>query len=1774
MPDTDPDARAFAPALFQPERGLWIAPIRHHSPACAWAVRAMIRELRPRTVLIEGPADLTPLIADICDARTRPPVAAVMLRQGRAAYAPFCDHSPEYVAMRAAEEVGASRRFIDLPADRLFDRDLPDGGPIPVGDEHVFDEGDYVAALCARTGCRDGFELWDHLFEARLGAADWRRLLTDVGSYCAGLRAATPEARIAANGDAAREAAMAGHIAAALQEGSVVAVVGGFHAPALTDPKGAAPKVPGLRDSYLIRYGHAAMDALAGYGAGLPQPGFYDALWRAAEAAGGTPGWRGLAGDLMRDFTEAMAGRGHPVSLPAKVETLRLAETLAGLRGREAVLRHDLFDGVQAALTKGEVSAREPWAERLRRHWHGHALGEVPAGTSAPPLVEDARARATAHRLDVTDTLERRRSLDIHRKPRHLAASRFLHAMELLGAGFGRMEAGPDYTSGAGSGRLFEDWSYAWSPLVETRLIELAAEGRGETVPAAAMAQLWALREGADPALNVGLLARGIRAGLGARLGPFVQALAQDIGRSGGFAEIGCALQRLYGLCHTRGPMRPPGELDLEALLQVGYARLIYLADELPQVPEDMVGQAVAALRLMADLLASDQDGRLDRQMFDDAMARLAGRQAPPEIAGAALALALRAGQLPAARLVAALEGDFLGAVLALEDRVGVLRGTIATAPDLLWQLPEVLAAVDGFLVALEEDDFLSLLPVLRRALAALNPRETDRLAEALARRHGARPDPLAAGQFTEADLAPGLAAQAAMVEACGPTGWKRRAHERGDPTLAPGAGPLCTGPAGRASGPRRAHGWGAGLPLWPGICRAGPARPRRRPRPDADRRARLAGPGARAVPRGCVRGFAGRCAEPIRADRAVAGPRGSGPDRAAAGAVAGAAGPAWPRPRGDEGRIAGGGAPGDRADHGAAEAPGRARLFRAAQPLCPLEPGGGGEFRLARDAAREPVALGPRAAEDHRRAAALQRPHKAAAALDRGSLRRSERLDDRQRDPRRRAGGDPDRAAGGAGEDGAVRHLGRRCDRPAERPAGHALVGAAGRRDGYRPGAALCRSAGRGPSPHGAGAGQRFLRGRIGARDAGRDCPAGRGAGDAVGPAGAGRQRPGLVQPRSGRAGAGAGDAGGGDVARPLRRLAGRGDGMSALRRMLAAQDEAVLVALASPGLLRRAGAALARPGAVGTVEEGPDRAVLRIEGFEVVLGADGPGRARCDCPATGLCRHVLMAVLHLREGTPAPVAGPSARDGIAALGLDEIEAFAGADWPQALRIAALSGGALPEEAGASCVILLPDAPGAVTFVAGGGLRGALFKGPEGRRRRFVAAAALVLGGHALPEAAEAGARVDPGLLDEAREAVESSLTHGLRGDPRLAQERLFDLAVSARADAAPRLAAGLRAAARHAGRLAQRDPEADPPAWLAELAETHALIRALAGAPGDPALTGQLRRAFEAADPRDLAVLGVGQWRTPSGARGLTIHGWDGARFLSSGPARAAGMDPGFRPRQAYGLAWWRNTIPNRMSGRVLHLPAPRMSADGGLPEGIEVVDTGRGLALDRLPLHDDWAQMRADLVARQGIGLRATARPVPVLIRIAGLVEPRFDAIRQRDLLEVADTAGRGLLLELPDAPCGKAAFAVQHRLTGALIEALRDGDGVSFRLISLYFGEPVQVWNVTLDRAPHELSQGGLLDRMRAGAHRLRRPAADGTGPNRVALFADTGLRALADAVCVPGEAGPRKALAAQAEALGLTRIARGFDRLDPRDGAAVLRLAWELVLIRRAAQQGR
>src|SRR5262245_13119328 len=192
-----------------------------------------MREVQPRQVLIEAPADFSSVLPVLLDRALRPPVAVVAFRKAEdetavTSYYPFSRHAPEMVALLEAQRLGASISFIDLASStRLAAEPGPPGAgstePRSLVGEVPFSHSDYVAALCRRTSCRDQNELWDHLFESRIGTADWHGFFHDVGAYCAAVRATIPEAALAADHTLAREVHMSAVLRRALKrEGPVV----------------------------------------------------------------------------------------------------------------------------------------------------------------------------------------------------------------------------------------------------------------------------------------------------------------------------------------------------------------------------------------------------------------------------------------------------------------------------------------------------------------------------------------------------------------------------------------------------------------------------------------------------------------------------------------------------------------------------------------------------------------------------------------------------------------------------------------------------------------------------------------------------------------------------------------------------------------------------------------------------------------------------------------------------------------------------------------------------------------------------------------------------------------------------------------------------------------------------------------------------------------------------------------------------------------------------------------------------------------------------------------------------------------------------------------------------------------------------------------------------------------------------------------------------------------------------------------------------------------
>ena len=751
------------------------APIRHHSPACAWALRAMIRTHRPEVVLIEAPDDLAHHIPHLLDPEARFPLAVVALGAAPddggprpATYLPFSDNAPETIAIREAAALGAEIAFIDLPVNA---RHLSPAQPMPIQPETPFDQADFVGATCRKLGLRDGHELWDHLFETRLGQPDWQGFFTDAYAYCAALRDSTPQAVLDTDDTLPREAQMRAHLARHAGRRAVV-VTGGFHMPALiAGGEAGAPVTAPPSESYLIGYGEEALDALSGYGAGLRFPAWYRALWTRAETTGGVPDWSDHALQTLHDFARAEAAAGQSIALPQQVETLALAQGLASLRGRDAIMLSDLIEGMRSALIKGEAQEDDRRSIAFRAHLRGFGLGAAPRAAGLPPIVHDARRRAGVARVDLTDSLRRPRKLDFRRKPAHAETSHFFHQMHILDTGFAGLVSGPDPAGGARSGLIFEEWEIAWSPQVEGRLIEAAR--LGAIVPEAAATRLLERRHAlveagrADdlPEL-LDLMIRAVQAGLSARMAALLDSMAEILPRSADLAQLADFIARAGAAAQPGSPLNDADGPDFAGLTQTGFARFIYLCDDLPQAPEEALDSHIRALGRVASCLANPDFPALDAARFHQALQAVGDApDTPPLLRGAVFGLMVRAGILDADVLAAALRGGLATVGAGPDQRAAVLDGLLRSAPMLLWQSRAVLEAAEGALAALDDDAFLDQLPALRRSLTQLNPHETSRLADELAEIFGIGATALTVqSRFTEAEAARALRADRALT--------------------------------------------------------------------------------------------------------------------------------------------------------------------------------------------------------------------------------------------------------------------------------------------------------------------------------------------------------------------------------------------------------------------------------------------------------------------------------------------------------------------------------------------------------------------------------------------------------------------------------------------------------------------------------------------------------------------------------------------------------------------------------------------------------------------------------------------------------------------------------------------------------------------------------------------------------------------------------------------------------------------------------------------------
>ncbi|MER6114969.1 DUF5682 family protein [Streptomyces sp. NPDC001743] len=763
--------------------------VRHHGPGSARAVLAALDAARPQAVLIEGPPEGDALLPLAADEQMRPPVALLAHAvddPGRAAFWPLAAFSPEWVAIRWALAHGVPVRFIDLPAAHslaMTEGGGPGGRPGEEGERggrpEQEDESrpvpvDPIRVLAETAGYDDPERWWEDIVEHRVPGAPGAAVAIDAPGVSAPATVpapADPLAAFAALGeamtalrevygdgghprDAVREAYMRIQIRAARKEfgGAFAVVCGAWHVPALeakttqTADRAFLKGLPKVKAELTwVPWTHQRLARHSGYGAGIDSPGWYEHLFASPDRP--VERWMTKVAGLLRDEDRF-------VSSAHVIEAVRLADTLAAMRGRPLAGLSETTDAVRAVMCEG---SDVPLALVRDRLVVGVALGEVPDTAPAVPLQRDLNRQQRTLRLK-PEAAERELDLDL-RKDTDAARSRLLHRLRLLGIGWGEPTAGRGST-----GTFRESWRLRWEPELYVRVAEAGVWGTTVLSAATARAESDAL---AAPTLAevTALAERCLLAELTEAL-PVVMRVLAD--RAALDADVGHLADALPALARTLryGDVRAT---DTAALGEVAAGLAERICVGLPLACTGLDADGAAALRrqvdgvhtaigLLAGAVPENADGL--RERWRAVLHKLAARDTVAGvIRGRAARLLLDDGHLAhdeAARLM----GLALSPGTPPSDAAAWIEGFVGGAAGggmLLVHDERLLALVDSWLSGVPADTFTDVLPLLRRTFSAYEPGVRRTLGELVRRGPAVGTDPGAGAVPGGESTAPGF---------------------------------------------------------------------------------------------------------------------------------------------------------------------------------------------------------------------------------------------------------------------------------------------------------------------------------------------------------------------------------------------------------------------------------------------------------------------------------------------------------------------------------------------------------------------------------------------------------------------------------------------------------------------------------------------------------------------------------------------------------------------------------------------------------------------------------------------------------------------------------------------------------------------------------------------------------------------------------------------------------------------------------------------------------
>jgi hypothetical protein len=472
-----------------------------------------------------------------------------------------------------------------------------------------------------------------------------------------------------------------------------------------------------------VPWTNTRLASASGYGAGVDSPGWYAHLWQELERADAGAGdlsprtftarWQARVAGLLRD-------NGRASSTASVIEAARLAESLAALRELALPGLDEMREASLATLCQGEPA---PWRLIETNLVIGGDVGGIDEGVPQMPLQADLARWQKRLKLK-PEALDRDLSLDL-RSESGLARSLLLHRLTLIGVPWGRLT-----DAGASRGTFRENWKLRWQPEFAVNLAEALVHGT-TIEQAAGNAAVVAARK----AVSMGQVSEAVKGCLLAGLTEAARvAIALLQGQAAATSDVGTLAQAIPPLAtilrYGTAREMPEAELRLlvTSLAEAVCSGLVYACRNL-QVEEaaslrTRLAEVDRALLLIESepittdwrraLIRLADDGDTHAMLRGFAVRRLYDQGVlEREDAGRHLSRAL-------SRAVPPIEAGHW------------LDGFLGEAGQVLLYDEVLVALIDAWICGLSEEDFVALLPMLRRAFSGFDRSERRRLLDSL----------------------------------------------------------------------------------------------------------------------------------------------------------------------------------------------------------------------------------------------------------------------------------------------------------------------------------------------------------------------------------------------------------------------------------------------------------------------------------------------------------------------------------------------------------------------------------------------------------------------------------------------------------------------------------------------------------------------------------------------------------------------------------------------------------------------------------------------------------------------------------------------------------------------------------------------------------------------------------------------------------------------------------------------------------------------------------